>query len=215
MSTHDQARRSFLIGTAAGVGAAAAAFAPAAQAQQNAPMPIPASQPSSPGDGVGAFFNIADAGTVAALAERIMPGAPGKPGATDAGVLNYIDLALAGAYSDQQEFYRHGLKQLDDHCAATYKKPFIALSEAQQDETLSALEAGKATHFEWPSAKVFFGTFRRHVLEGMFADPIYGGNRNFAGWRLVGFPGAQQTYTRDDLDSAKPFTRAPIVGLES
>ena len=62
--------------------------------------------------------------TITALTERLMPGAPGAPGATDAGVLNYIDLALAGAYTDQQEFYRHGLAQLDAHCNATYGKPF-------------------------------------------------------------------------------------------
>ena len=55
---------------------------------------------ASVGDARGAFFNADDAKAVAAFAERLMPGAPGKPGATDAGVLNYIDLALAGAYSD-------------------------------------------------------------------------------------------------------------------
>ena len=66
--------------------------------------------------GHGAFFNDDDAATVAAFAERLMPGAPGKPGARDAGVLNYIDLALAGAYADQQDFYRRGLAQLDAYC---------------------------------------------------------------------------------------------------
>ena len=59
--------------------------------------------------GHGAFLNDDDAATVAAFAERLMPGAPGKPGARDAGVLNYIDLALSGAYSDLQDFYRRGL----------------------------------------------------------------------------------------------------------
>ena len=63
--------------------------------------------------GHGAFFNDDEAATVAAFAERLMPGAPGKPGAGDADVLNYIDLALAGAYEDMQDFYRRGLAQLD------------------------------------------------------------------------------------------------------
>ncbi len=117
MSTHDKARRAFLIQTAAGVGAAAAGLVPEmpATAQQppaQMPMPMPATAGPLHGEG-GAFFNISDAQTIAAIAERIMPGAPGKPGATDAGVLNYIDLALAGAYADQREFYRHGLAQLD------------------------------------------------------------------------------------------------------
>ena len=57
----------------------------------------------------GAFFNHADAATIAAITERIMPSAPGKPGARDADVLNYIDLALSGAYAELQDFYRRGL----------------------------------------------------------------------------------------------------------
>jgi len=51
-------------------------------------------------------------------------------------------------------------------------------------------------------------------MEGMFADPIYGGNKDFAGWRLVGFPGAQMEFTAADMESSGPFTRLPIVGLQ-
>ena len=120
-----------------------------------------------------------------------MPGAPGKPGATEAGVLNYIDLALAGAYTDLQEFYRHGLAALETHCRKTYGESFTKLRPAQQDETIAALEAGKAESFSWPAARTFFETLRTHTMEGMFADPVYGGNKDFAGWNLVGFPGVQ------------------------
>jgi hypothetical protein len=52
-------------------------------------------------------------------------------------------------------------------------------------------------------------------MEGMFADPIYGGNRDFAGWRLVGFPGAQGNFTPVDLQNKQIFTRAPMTGLQS
>src|SRR4029077_20412464 len=68
----------------------------------------------------GAFFNDDDSRTIKEFAERLMPGTPGNPGATDADVLNYIDLALAGAYNDQQDFYRRGLTQLDAHCMAAH-----------------------------------------------------------------------------------------------
>jgi hypothetical protein len=221
MSTHDKARRSFLLGTAAGVGAAATVgLAATAQAQQQTPdqqqapaMKMPA--PGSRGEGLGAFFNGSDALTITAIAERIMPGAPGKAGATDAGVLNYIDLALSGAYADQQEFYRHGLTQLDAYSNATFKSSFVGLTADQQDEVLRALESGKATGFEWPTAKAFFETLRRHTMEGMFADPIYGGNKDFSGWILVGFPGAQEQFTKKDLESSAQFTREPIIGLQS
>ena len=179
------------------------------------PMAMPA--PSGPlkGEGARAFFNRENADTIAALAERIMPGAPGKPGANDTNVLNYIDLALAGAYADHQEFYRHGLAQLEAYCQATYKKSYVDLTAAQQDEVIGALESGKATGFDWPHAQPFFATLRTHTMEGMFADPVYGGNKDFAGWHLVGFPGAQEIFTPDDLASSGPYTRMPVIGMQS
>jgi gluconate 2-dehydrogenase gamma chain len=80
---------------------------------------------------------------------------------------------------------------------------------------ISALEGGKVSTFTWPSAQAFFNTVRTHVMEGMFADPIYGGNNDFAGWRLLGFPGAQPEFTAADMQSTQPFTRRPIVGLQA
>ena len=162
MSTHDKARREFLLKTATGVGAAAtAALIPGTSALAQTPMQMPmgatpqpehhaapAAGHAKPGVKQGEFFNMNEAYTVAAIAERMMPGAPGKPGANDCDVLNYIDLALAGTYADQQEFYRSGLKQLDDHCHATYKKTFVVLTPEQQDEVITALQQGKATGFE-------------------------------------------------------------------
>jgi gluconate 2-dehydrogenase gamma chain len=144
-----------------------------------------------------------------------MPGAPGKPGARDAGVLNYIDLALAGAYSDQQDFYRRGLAALDAHCRVTYKEPFVKLDAGRQDAVITALEQGKAPTFTWPSAQAFFNTVRTHTMEGMFADPVYGGNKDFAGWVLIGFPGAQPLFSPADLESKEAFAGAPIIGLQS
>jgi len=227
MKKHDEGRRAFLVGTAAGA-AATVALVPDALAksgQQVAAADAPAGTMPGMMEGAaamapmsnahGAFFNDDDSRTIKAFAERLMPGAPGKPGASDADVLNYIDLALSGAYKDEQEFYRHGLAQLDAHCTKAYGKPFRNLPAAQQDETITALEQGKAPEFVWPAAKAFFNTLHKHTLEGMFADPVYGGNRDFAGWRLVGFPGAQMQFTADDMQSKEAFTRAPIVGLQS
>src|SRR5262249_47805164 len=115
---------------------------PAAEAQNTSPA-----QPHPGGDRHGAFFNHDDAATVAAFTGRLMPGAPGKPGARDAGVLNYIDLALSGAYADLQDFYRRGLAQLDAYCRKTHREPFVRLEAARQDEVITALEAGNATEF--------------------------------------------------------------------
>ena len=79
---------------------------------------------------------------------------------------------------------------------------------------IKALEEGKAGEFSWPTAQAFFNTVRTHTMEGMFADPIYGGNKDFAGWRLIGFPGAQPLFTPEDLESAQAFTREPIAALQ-
>ena len=220
MPQHDEGRRAFLKGAAASAGAVAGAtLIPPAPAQA-ADQPTHATHSAttgtvSGGTGQYAFFNDNDALVVAALTERIMPDAPGKPGAREAGVLNYIDLALAGAYKDQQDFYRSGLTQLDAYCHAQYKRGFAALQPAQQDEVVGALAAGKAEGFTWPTAQAFFRTVRTHTMEGMFGDPIYGGNRNLAGWRLIGFPGSQMQYTEADLKSDRAFTRLPITGLQT
>ncbi len=225
MSKHDEGRRAFLVGTAVAGAAATTALVPEAFAkgrhQHHAAADAPAMDRaadhamSGMSGGHGAFFNDDDSRTITAFTERLMPGAPGKPGATDAGVLNYIDLALSGAYEDQQDFYRRGVAQLDAHCTQAYGKPFRRLTAAQQDETITALEQGKAPEFVWPTAQAFFNTVRTHTMEGMFADPVYGGNKDFAGWRLVGFPGAQPIFTPEDMQSTKAFTREPIVGLQS
>ena len=217
MSKHDASRRQFLVRAGVGAGAVAGAgLVPDALAQNHEQDK---KAPHSNGDGAsvnhGAFLNHDQAATISAFTERLMPGAPGMPGALDAGVLNYIDLALAGAYADLQDFYRRGLAQLDQYCRKAYRSPFAQLAAARQDEVIAALEGGKATGFTWPTAQEFFSTLRTHTMEGMFADPVYGGNKDFAGWRLVGFPGAQAIFTRADMQSKQAFTRAPLIGLQA
>jgi gluconate 2-dehydrogenase gamma chain len=233
MSEHDESRRAFIVGAVgagavAGASLAQTAYAKTPHANPQHPAPAHAkspepktaqapdtARPSEPIDGHGVFFNDEDGATVAAFAERLMPGAPGKPGAREANVLNYIDLALAGAYADQQDFYRRGLAQLDAYCAQAHGKAFARLGAAQQDEVIGALEQGKASGFTFPTAQAFFNTLRTHTMEGMFADPVYGGNKDFAGWTLVGFPGAQLFYTQADMASRQAFTRAPMTGLQA
>jgi len=224
MAKQDASRREFLIRAAVGAGAAVTSAGggglitgASAQEQMGHTEGIAAApgQQHPSGSEHGAFFNHADAATVAAITERIMPSEPGKPGARDADVLNYIDLALAGAYAELQDFYRRGLAALDAHCRSIYMESFVHLSSAQQDDVISALEEGRANGFTFPTAREFFTTVRIHTMEGMFADPIYGGNRDFVGWKLVGFPGAQAIFTPPDLQSKQAFNRAPIVGLQT
>jgi gluconate 2-dehydrogenase gamma chain len=219
MSEHDETRRAFLKGAAVGVGAVAGAgFVPEALAETKPAhdhMAAPAPQAQMATEHHGAFLNDEDAKTIAAFADRLMPSAPGKPGAKDADVVNYIDLALMGAYADQQDFYRRGLAELETYCQKAYGNAFRRLPADKQDAVITALETGKADSFTYPSAQAFFDRLRTHTMEGMFSDPVYGGNKDFAGWRLVGFPGAQHSFTPADLASRDAFTRAPMQGLQS
>ncbi len=219
MTKHDDGRRAFLAGAVgagalAGAGLVETAYAKSHGHSKSADA-SDAVRAVENGDPHGAFFNDEQAATIAAFTERLMPGAPSLPGAREAGVLNYIDLALAGAYADQQDFYRRGLAELDAYCRKTFNHPFTRLTAAQQDEVIGALEQGKASEFAYPTAQAFFTVLRTHTMEGMFADPIYGGNKDFAGWRLVGYPGAQLFYTEADLATKDAFGRAPIMGLQT
>jgi gluconate 2-dehydrogenase gamma chain len=107
------------------------------------------------------------------------------------------------------------LASLDAYCEKTQKAPFTRLSAAQQDEVLKALDTGKATDFTWPTAQAFFNTMRVHTIEGMFSDPVYGGNKDFAGWRLVGFPGAQPQFSAADMQSREAYGGTPMIGLQA
>ena len=216
-SKPDGLRRAFLKGAVIGAGVAGVGFPLEARAQTNEQQAAAATagQGHAHGPGHGAFFNDDDAATVAAFAERLMPGAAGSPGARDANVLNYIDLALAGAYSDQQDFYRRGLIALDAYCRKAHGAPFVKLDAARQDEVITTLEQNKASGFTWPTAPAFFNTMRTHTMEGMFADPVYGGNKDFAGWRLVGFPGAHPAFTPADLASKEAFAGGVLIGLQA
>src|SRR5829696_4000917 len=142
MTKYDEARRAFLVGAGAVAGSG---LVPEALAEQRKPDETTSTRSISNGDEHHAFFNDEDAATIAAFAERLMPGAQGISGATDAGVLNYINLALAGAYSDQQDFYRRGLAALETYCQQTHKLTFARLPASRQDDVIKALEEGKAT----------------------------------------------------------------------
>jgi gluconate 2-dehydrogenase gamma chain len=211
-SNHNKSRRAFLVSTVAGAGAVATG----AGLAQTTPQAEPGTDHTHDNGGkLGAFLNQDDSAAIDAFTDRLMPGAPGEPGARDAGVLNYIDLALAGAYAELQDFYRRGCVALEDHCRKTYSKSFAQLTAAEQDAVITAMIEGKALSFTWPTSQAFFNTLRTHTMEGMFADPVYGGNKDFAGWRLVGFPGAQPVFTEADMVSREAFTRGPILGLQA
>jgi gluconate 2-dehydrogenase gamma chain len=101
---------------------------------------------------------------------------------------------------DPPQLYRRGLRALDELSRREAGDDFAALDEDQQDVIVALLADGEATGFgTLPTGEAFFVLVRRHLIEGMFGDPIYGGNRDFAGWRLIGYPGAYRAWTPDEL----------------
>ena len=128
---------------------------------------------------------------IEAIANRIFP-TTDTPGAVEAGALNYIDRALASAYRHLLSQYRRGLRAIEKYSKAKYGKSFASLSDAEQDVVLSTLEAGDVDGLR--NGEGFFELLRSHVLEGVFGEPSYCGNKDLIGWRLVGFPGQQYGY---------------------
>ena len=139
----------------------------------------------------------AEARTLEAIAERIFP-ATDSPGAVEAGAVEYIDRALAGDYAEFLPGYRKGLRAIDRHARGKFSAKFTTLSDADKDAVLLECEAGQVPRFK--KSAEFFETVRCHVLEGVFGEPQYGGNRGLAGWRLVGFPGQQFGYPDAYID---------------
>jgi gluconate 2-dehydrogenase gamma chain len=131
-------------------------------------------------------------------------------------VLNYIDLALAGAYAELQDFYRRGCVALEDHCRKTYSKSFAQLTAAEQDAVITAMIEGKALSFTWPTSQAFFNT-AAHAHDGrnVCGPGLRRQQGSFAGWRLVGFPGAQPVFTEADMVSREAFTRGPSSGCKA
>jgi gluconate 2-dehydrogenase gamma chain len=133
-------------------------------------------------------FTATETETVNAIVTRLIPSDGNGAGAAEAQVGRYIDRALNTALSSMQGFYSANLAALDAYARATHGGAFAALSAAKQDAVLSALEANMAPGFV-PNSSAFFETIREHAVQGMFGDPYYGGNANFAGWDLISYPG--------------------------
>lgn len=135
------------------------------------------------------FLTAAEGETAGAICDRIIP-ADQDPGASAAGVVNYIDLQLTGPYKKYQRAYRQGLAGIDRASASRHGKPFAALPPEEQDRLLTEMDAGKlaAGALSQALAKRFFDMIRDHTMQGYYGDPRHGGNREYASWRMLGVP---------------------------
>jgi gluconate 2-dehydrogenase gamma chain len=142
-------------------------------------------------------FTAAEADLMDAIVARLIPTDEHGPGATDAHAVSYIDRALTGALASSRQAYTAGLAALDRYARSSRGAAFASLSAVDQDSVLIDVETGAATGFTGSSA-VFFAMVLNHTHQGTFGDPFYGGNANFVGWDLLGYPGVRTMVTAAD-----------------
>jgi gluconate 2-dehydrogenase gamma chain len=150
----------------------------------------------------------AEADTLEAMAGQLIPSDANGPGAVEARAARYIDRALGGALASSRDMYRSGLASVDAYARTSKGAPFAALAATDQDAVLRDIEANVPSGFV-PDAATFFNLVRAHTIQGTFCDPYYGGNANFVGWDLIGYPGIRLAVTANDqrLDPRMTRTR--------
>jgi gluconate 2-dehydrogenase gamma chain len=206
-------RRKFLLGAgvagsavAAGLGSPAEAQAPAA------PVAAPSNEPVT-----YLTLSALEAAFLSAAADTMIPADELSPSGTDCGVVVFIDRQLAGSFGGGAKLYRSGpfrkgkpehgyqlaltprefvgvgITATNDWVRKAQGKDFHRLAPKEREDALKALEAGKAALGDF-DGRQFFDALINLVMEGFLADPIHGGNRNKAAWKMIGYPGLPALY---------------------
>ena len=192
---------------AAAVGAAASLPSRVASQVRGAPGPYTNLSPT-------------EAETLEAIVGRLIPSDENGPGALEAGAVRYIDRGLGDALAAARDLYTRGLSAIDNYSRRSQGDRFSELDEAQQDAILASLESNAPAQSEdataFPSdAGTFFELVLQHTLEGTFGDPYYGGNQDFIGWEMLGYPGLRIGVAPADqaLNATPALTRISAYDL--
>lgn len=217
-------RRDMLLSLGAAVGTIPAAKILAAElsgypndmALDPAFVPVPAHK----GGAMQVLTRDIDRRTVAAVFDRLIPGDELGPSASAAGCVEFLDNQLAGAFGSGATLYRKGpkapgedtlmqkaqfiatpreryetgLKALEAYAQTTDGASYADLPPARQDAILDGMESGRIALSPDVNTPALFELMLQNVREGYFADPMYGGNKDMAGWKMIGFPGARYDY---------------------
>jgi gluconate 2-dehydrogenase gamma chain len=182
------------------------------------------------------YFTAQEARTVEAFVDRLIPSDELSPGGKDCGCAVYIDRQLAGPYGRMDGYYMSGpfqkgtkqqgpqspvtpaqhyrtaLAALDAACRSKYSgKVFAELADDEKDEAIKALEDG-LLKLDGADSQEFFKLILKDTQTGFLADPIYGGNKDMASWKMIGFPGARYDY-RDWIDKHNQRVPFQPVGI--
>lgn len=196
-----------------------------------APADAPAAAPSALVHYV--FLRPDEARFIEAAVARLIPADANGPGAIEAGVPNYIDRQLGGAWGAGERLYRSGpwqpgvpgqgyqlpftpselfrnsLRAINDDLQKRRNTSFDKLPGNEQDAYLESLQTGQQSLNGVP-AHTFFESLLALTTEGFFADPIYGGNKDMVAWKMIGFPGAYASFYHLVDQHGILFTRPPI-----
>jgi gluconate 2-dehydrogenase gamma chain len=132
------------------------------------------------------FFTPEEALCVIALCEQIIP-KDQSPGATDAGVIIYIDRQLSGVFHYDQETYRNGIKSLQNYCRIKSGKNFESLIAIEQVKIMKLMESNQIGEKDWSLGKAsdFFNLVLTHTMQGFYGSPIHGGNKDFMSFEML------------------------------
>lgn len=132
------------------------------------------------------FFTPDEANCVIAICEQLIP-KDQSPGATDAGVIHYIDRQLTEVFHDHQDTYRKGIRNLQAYCKAKYAQPFELIKSEDQVNVLTMLENDQLTTDEWDQSKPsdFFNLVLSHTMQGFYGSPIHGGNKDYMSFEML------------------------------
>ena len=184
------------------------------------------------------YFTAQEAATVEAFVDRLIPPDPKTPGGKDCGCAVFIDRQLAGPYGRNESYYmmgpfqqgtkqqgsqspltisqqyRKALAALDAACRDKHGgKGFVELTDEQKDEVIKGLEDG-SLKLDGFDGKSFFTLILTDTRNGFLADPIYGGNKDLAAWKMIGFPGTHYDYG-DWIDRHNQRVTLPTVGIST
>jgi gluconate 2-dehydrogenase gamma chain len=229
-------RRDFLASTAVALFVAPSA-ARAAVIKGGLPwVPGSADPPVAVRPGPWLFFTADEAAAIEALVDRLIPPDPDTPGGKDIGCAVFIDRQLAGPQgryegrymsgpfrkgTKQQgeqsaqtpaQHYRQALAALDAHCRKEFGgKPFAQLADTDKDAVITGLEKD-TIKLDGKSGTDFFKALLKDTQNGFWADPIYGGNKDAAAWKMIGFPGVHYDY-REWVERHNQPIPLPPVGI--
>jgi gluconate 2-dehydrogenase gamma chain len=214
MAGEELPRRDFLKTAGLGTAVALAGSMPAS-------VPATAAPAAGPEPEVWLALTPTEQAFVKAAVDTIIPADELTPSGTDCGLATFIDRQLAGGFGNgarlyrqgpfmpgkpelgyqlalsPREFFRAGIAAANEWSKKTYGKEFDRLTVAQKQEALTAMETGKADFNAGFTSAFFFDNFLQLAMEGFFADPIYGGNKDKVAWKMIGFPGLPASYRNE------------------